>query len=260
MSKHLFAVIPAGPFQMGADSSCNPEDGEGPLREVYVSSFQMSTTAVSIGDFRSFVEDTGYETTAERDGFSLIFAGELDDPDEFALADPVVPWWRKVPGTNWRRPLGSGDNLMLPVVHVSFEDALAYSSWSGTRIPTEAEWEKAADVGPGPDPHIWKGEFPDRPFGPVGPLSVESGMPNTFGLYHMCGNTWEWAADRFARLHGTRPTRDPKGPLNGSNRVVKGGSFLCSPSYCARFKPWSRRAEHPMTTTSHTGFRVAKDR
>lgn len=242
---------------MGSDTAPHPEDGEGPAREVFVSQFQMATTAVANRDFQAFVDSTGYVTTAEQVGFSLVFMRQLDDPDRFSIVDPVVPWWRIVPGANWRQPGSGRADPALPVVHVSHEDVLAYCEWSETRLPTEAEWERAAEPALN-DPQIWQGRFPDAPVGRVGPVAVDDSSPNPLGLHHMCGNTWEWTADRFARLHGTRKAHDPKGPLNGSARVVKGGSFLCDPSYCARFARSSRRGEHPLTTTGHTGFRVAR--
>lgn len=251
-----FVTIPGGSFQMGSDTAPHPEDGEGPAREVYVSEFQISATAVSNHDFQRFIESTGYETTAERAGFSLVFMHQLDDPDSHPIIDPAVPWWRKVTDAHWRNPTKIPVDPAFPVVHVSHQDALAYCRWSGTRLPTEAEWERAAepaDVAP----HIWQGRFPDLPSGSVGPVAVDALGANRLGLFHMCGNTWEWTADRFTMLHGGRPLRDPKGPLNGSKRVVKGGSFLCDVSYCARYSRSSRRAEHPLTTTGHTGFRVA---
>lgn len=239
---------------MGSDHAPHPEDGEGPSRKVFVSAFEISTTAVSNKDFQTFVESTGYQTTAERVGFSFVFDHQLEDPSEHPPSDQAVPWWRNVEHANWRNQAIVPE---LPVVHVSHEDALAYCGWSGTRLPTEAEWERAAEPGE-TKPHIWQGKFPDQPTGPVGPVAVNDGRPNPFGLFHICGNIWEWTADRFTRLHGPQPTHDPKGPLNGSKRVVKGGSFLCDPSYCARYFRSSRRGEYPSTTTSHTGFRVAR--
>lgn len=253
-----FAHIPAGTFNMGAGDGPHPEDGEGPRRPVTVSGFSIAATAVSNVEFAAFVEATGHVTDAERAGASDVFKGQLADPDRHPPASPVAPWWRRVAGACWRRPDGARPAPHdAPVVHVSLADALAYCGWSGTRLPTEAEWERAAGSQMGVAPHIWRGEFPDGPACPPGPRPVGHAEPNEFGLLHACGNVWEWTQDRFARLHSPRPERDPQGPLNGERYVVKGGSFLCAPSYCARFRPSSRRGERPEAAASHLGFRVA---
>ena len=255
-----FAAIPEGAFRMGADDGPHPEDGEGPVREVHLSAYRIATTTVTNALFAAFAEATGYVTTAETRGHSQVFAGQLRDADDHPPASPVTPWWRQVAGACWRRPDGEkAARESLPVVHVSLPDALAFCAWTGTRLPSEAEWERAAQDQRGIEPHIWQGFFPDRPRGPVGPRPALDGAPNVHGLRHACGNVWEWTADRFARLHSPRPVRDPKGPLSGTRFVVKGGSFLCAPSCCARFRPSSRRAEYPDATASHLGFRIARD-
>lgn len=243
---------------MGAADGPHPEDGEGPCREIALDAYSIARTAVSNEDFAAFVAATGYRSVAEIAGGSHVFVGQLADPDAHPVVAPATPWWRWVAGACWHRPDGLSPAAPdMPVVHVSFADALAYCAWMGGRLPTEAEWEHAAGTQAGLQPHIWQGEFPDRPKSPPGPKPVADARPNEFGLYHACGNVWEWTADRFARLHSPRPDRNPKGPLNGEARVVKGGSFLCAPSYCARFRPSSRRGETPDATTSHLGFRVA---
>lgn len=254
-----FVPIPAGAFRMGSDTAPHPEDGESPEREVFLSAFGIAATAVSNAQFGAFVAATGHVTTAERQGVSLVFAGQLDAPEGHAVADPATPWWRIVPGACWRQPALKDVDDELPVVHVSLEDAEAYCGWSGTRLPTEAEWERAAGLHEAGSPHIWRGAFPNAPEGAVGPMPAGRNTASGTILHHMCGNIWEWTADRFSRLHSPRPIRDPTGPLNGTRQVVKGGSFLCCPSYCARFRPSSRRPELPNVTASHTGFRVARD-
>ncbi|MEX0284509.1 MAG: formylglycine-generating enzyme family protein [Paracoccaceae bacterium] len=254
-----FASVAKQSFAMGAMDGPHPEDGEGPRRKITLDTYEIATTTVSNRDFEVFVGATGYVTEAERNEGSQVFAGQLTDPDAHAVITPVTPWWRWVRGACWLFPDG-GDRADpdLPVVHVSWRDAMAYSAWSEARLPTEAEWEAGAGDQSGINPHIWSGTFPDGPEKPPSPISVRDAVPNPLGLLHACGNVWEWTADRFTRLHSPRPDHNPKGPLNGDLRVVKGGSFLCSPSYCARFRPSSRRGENPGATTSHLGFRLAR--
>lgn len=244
---------------MGTCDGPHPEDGEGPTRRVALDAYEIATTAVSNAEFGEFVLATGYTTEAERCGRSQVFQGQLSRPEVHDVASPLAPWWRWVEGANWRRPDGTHECMdELPVVHVSLADARAYCAWRGFRLPTEAEWECSASDQSGITPHVWRGSFPDAPYEAPGPRPVAAAEPNCFGLRHACGNVWEWTADRFTRLHSPRPERNPTGPLNGAEFVVKGGSFLCSPSYCSRFRPSSRRGEMPQATTSHLGFRVAR--
>lgn len=256
-----WVTIPAGTFTMGSDDGLHPEDGEGPARPVTLSGYRIAATTITVAQFAEFVRATGYESVAEAAGASMVFSGELADPDAHPVVAPVTPWWRHVAGASWRAPQGDGPaDPALPVVHIAQADALAYCHWSGTRLPTEAEWECAAQHPAGePEPtrHIWQGRFPDAPSNTPGPVAVSHGIANAHGLLHACGNVWEWTADHFTRLHGPQHQRDPKGPLNGHDYVVKGGSFLCCPSYCARFRPSSRRAELPVASASNLGFRVA---
>lgn len=241
---------------MGSDDGLHPEDGEGPVREVSLSAFTIREATVTNTEFARFVDATGYETLAERRGHSQVFQGQLAMPAEYAVASSVTPWWRVVPGACWRIPNGSdAAKPSLPVVHVAFEDALAFCDWAGTRLPSEAEWEYAAQGTDLDGINIWQGQFPNAPVDLPGPVTAAGGARNPAGLFQMCGNVWEWTADRFNNMHSPRAVNNPKGPLNGSDRVVKGGSFLCCPSYCARFRPSSRRGEDPGATTSHLGFR-----
>ena len=254
-----FAEVAGGVFRMGADDGPHPEDGEGPKRPVALSAYSIATTAVSNAEFGLFINATGYATTAERVGFSQVFKGQLAEPDRHCSGAPLTPWWRVVEGACWRRPNGTNEaSPDLPVVHVSRADALAFCDWAGLRLPTEAEWEYAAGGQRDIEPNIWAGDFPDNPLRAPGPAPVADARPNEFGLRHACGNVWEWTADRFARLHSPRMIIDPKGPLNGDRYVVKGGSFLCAPTYCARYRPSSRRAEIGDASASNLGFRVAR--
>lgn len=258
MTGSEFAFIEAGQFTMGSNQAPHPEDGEEPAREVFVDAFRIATAALSVREFAQFIAATAYITAAERMGSSHVFFAHLTNPDEYDMPLADAPWWRDVPGACWHRPNGRDEALAdHPVVHVSHEDALAYCAWRGVRLPTEAEWERAAQGGEDLRLNIWSGRFPDAPMGTPGTCAVRDGKPNENGLYHSCGNVWEWTADGFGRLHSPRPARNPGGNLRASNKVVKGGSYLCAPSYCARFHPSSRRPEAPNATTGHVGFRVA---
>ncbi|WP_457028946.1 formylglycine-generating enzyme family protein [Kitasatospora sp. P5_F3] len=275
-------ALPGGRFLMGTDDPVGfPADGEGPVREVEVGPFRISPTAVTNAQFGSFVKATGYVTEAERFGFSFVFEGFLT-PAVAATAQSVagVPWWRAVPGADWRRPEGpgssAGDRQSHPVVHVSWHDAQAYCAWSGSRLPTEAEWEYAARGGleqqryPWGDEltpggrhmcNIWQGVFPTlntAADGHRGTAPVKSYRPNGHGLYNVAGNVWEWCADWFSPdFHRTGPHRDPVGPPDGTRRVMRGGSHMCHDSYCNRYRVAARSSNTPDSSAGNIGFRVA---
>jgi formylglycine-generating enzyme required for sulfatase activity len=274
-----FCRLSGGWFDMGSDDAPHAEDGEAPCRSVWVDDFAIAATAVSNRDFERFVRAAGYLTQAEQRGSSFVFQAMPEDSSAHQAAS-VAPWWRDVPGACWRTPEGPGsliENRMdYPVVHVSYQDALAYCQWSGCRLPTEAEWEYAARAGLARKPYpwgdllepegehrcnIWQGDFPARNSGDdgfIGTAPVTAFKPNAFGLYNMTGNVWEWVADRFTRLHSPRPVRNPKGPLNGEHFVAKGGSFLCHHTYCLRYRNSSRQSLSAESTTANLGFRVAR--
>ena len=271
-------ALDGGWFRMGADDGPHPEDGEGPAREVFVNPVSLAATAVTMTDFSDFVAATGYITLAERAGSSFVFFA-FSDPDTAFPAPLHAPWWRQVLGACWNSPTGVGNpfetNGDHPVTHIASQDALAYCRWSGTRLPTEAEWEYAARgklIGQ-PFPwgetleqdglhhaNVWQGEFPEfnnRADGYEGTAPVASYQPNSLGFFNMTGNVWEWVSDQFTNLHSPRPTRNPYGPLNGPAFVAKGGSYLCHLSYCARYRTSSRQSLLADTTTGNLGFRVA---
>jgi formylglycine-generating enzyme required for sulfatase activity len=276
-------AIDGGMFAMGSeDRWAYPEDGEGPVRAVEVSPFSIGAYAVSNADFACFVEQTGYVTDAERFGWSFVFAGLL--PDDFPPTQGVAqaPWWRKVEGADWGHPEGSqssiADRVDHPVVHVSWGDAAAYCAWAQARLPTEAEWELAArgrlEQQPFPwgdelepaDEHVmnvWQGDFPARNTaadGFLGTAPVDAFPPNGYALHNMTGNVWEWTADWFHPTFRQRDRRrDPAGPPRGTNRVQKGGSYLCHHSYCRRYRVAARQGSTPDSSTGNVGFRCAAE-
>ena len=275
--------LAGGAFWMGNEGAGSyPEDGEGPRHEVLLGPFAIAARCVTNADYAAFVEATGYRTAAERLGASFVFGGLL--PGDFPPTRGVAaaPWWREVPGAFWRRPEGEGSDLVgrmdHPVVHVSWDDAMAYCAWSGTRLPTEAEWEYAARGGRTDDPFPWgdalepngehrmnvfQGRFPAQNTeedGWAGTCPVQTFPPNGFGLYEMTGNVWEWCADWFATdTYRNSPLRNPRGPDRGQARVMRGGSYLCHESYCRRYRVDARSANTPDSSAGNIGFRVARD-
>jgi formylglycine-generating enzyme required for sulfatase activity len=274
-------TIRAGEFMMGTDDpDGDPADGDGPIHRVDLPSFSIARHTVTNRDFTAFADATGFTTTAERFGSSFVFAGHL--PDDFPPTRGVVaaPWWREVEGADWRHPVGPHLGLTgladHPVVHVSWDDAVAYCEWSGTRLPSEAEWEFAARGGLGghhfpwgddlePDGvhrmNVYQGEFPQRDLGEdgwTGTCPVGSYPPNGHGLHEVTGNVWEWCADWYdASYYGRSPVFDPRGPETGEARVMRGGSYLCHRSYCWRYRVDARSANTPDSSAGNMGFRVA---
>ena len=268
-----------GRFEMGTRDIVLPEDGEGPPRRVRVKPFDIAATAVTNAEFAAFVAATGYVTEAEQFGWTYVFMGLLDDPEAHAPL-PGLEWWRKVDGAAWFAPQGDGSGWEgiadHPVVHVSHRDASAYAAWAGGRLPTEAEWEFAALGGQDkarfpwgaaePDAtgfqpcNIWQGTFPHVDTGAdgyTGTAPVQSYAPNGYGLFNMCGNTWEWTADRYRVRSLKKAARAARSEAQANlSYTVKGGSFLCHKSYCYRYRSAARSFNTPDSTTSHTGFRV----
>ena len=228
---------------------------------------------------------------------SLVFS----PPDRPVDLRNFANWWSFKFGANWRRPYGKGSSIRgldeHPVVQISYRDAEAYAAWAGKQLPTEAEWEYAARGGLDqaefawgdsltPDgrhmANIWQGEFPRENLASDGyartsPVGVFP--PNNFGLFDMIGNVWEWTADWYSTGHiGDAPKaccipEDPRGGLEAGSydpsqpqiriprKVVKGGSHLCAPNYCRRYRPAARHAQPVDTSMSHVGFRcIARER
>lgn len=221
---------------------------------------------------------------------SLVFTPPATCP---TLAD-WTQWWRFAEGASWRHPAGPGSDLdgleTHPVVHVAYADALAYARWAGKDLPTEAEWEYAARGGLDGAPYAWgeelapggihrantwQGRFPVENLaldGFVGTSPVGAFPPNGFGLHDMIGNVWEWTSDWYRDHHvpscclprnprggteaGSRDPSDPGLPL--PRKVIKGGSHLCAPSYCARYRPAARQGQTIDSATGHIGFRCVR--
>ncbi|MDP5274818.1 formylglycine-generating enzyme family protein [Chengkuizengella axinellae] len=277
--------IEGGSFLMGTDSREGfPEDGEGPVRNVSLKSFYISPYAVTNDEFAIFVKSTGYVTEAEKFGWSYVFHLLASDEIKSGIkaTSQDTPWWLPVEGACWKEPEGPRSSvehrLHHPVVHISWHDAKAYCSWSGTRLPTEAEWEYAARGGleqrtyPWGDQlkpngehqcNIWQGKFPKvnhASDGYIGTSPVDVYKPNGYGLYNMSGNVWEWCSDWFSQnYHHTTNHINPQYMKVTGKRSMRGGSFLCHRSYCNRYRVAARSSNTPDSSTSNCGFRIAAD-
>lgn len=270
-----FVEVDGGRFVMGSDAHY-PE--ERPAHDVEVDGFALSVAPVTNAEFAAFVGATGYVTGAERQPDPALYPGVpaerlvpgsavfVPPPHPVDLAD-TMQWWAYVPGASWKAPEGPGSDVSgradHPVVHVALADAESYASWSGLRLPSEVEWERAAAGASADAANVWEGEFPWRSTraGGAGTTAVGSYAPNRFGLVDMVGNVWEWTATPWA-AHLAPPSpccgaSDPAAPAIARN-VAKGGSFLCAPSYCARYRPAARMAMAVDSGASNLGFRCAR--
>lgn len=306
------AFIEGGVFEMGADNNQARPD-EIPKHKVKVSSFWIDQHEVTNAQFKKFVDETGYITVAEKDvdwnvlktqlppgtpkpNDSLLAAGSMvfTPPSHAVDLNDYSQWWTWTNGANWKHPKGPESNISglenHPVVHVCYNDAVAYCKWAGKRLPTEAEWEFAARGGlknkiyPWGDEHIekglpkansWNGIFPynnTRVDGFFTTSPVKSYSPNDYGLFDMAGNVWEWTSDWYDKdyyksLPTTSVTVNPTGPAKSNNsrneleksRTMRGGSFLCNDSYCSSYRVAARMPGEIFTGMSHTGFRCVKD-
>ncbi len=264
--------LPGGVFTMGNPAMGSPAEGNRdaqPLHQVRLKPFWLDTAPVTNRQFQQFVEQTDYQTDAERRGSSLVF-------------DRTAGSWGEIAGANWRHPETSDSSLVgredHPVVHVTWRDAVAYAAWAEKRLPTEAEYEFAARGGlsdcifpwgrernPG-GRHLandWQGHFPQQDLGEDGYRGTSpTGKfpPNRFGLYDMAGNVWNWCADWYAAdYYGASPSNDPSGPSDGNERVRRGGSWLSAPSYRGALRVAYRDHAPPGESTNHTGFRCARN-
>lgn len=283
--------LPAGTFTMGSDRHYAEEMEP---HEVTLDAFWIDRHDVTNAQFARFVAATGYRTVAERGRSEARFSGLPDAmrvPGSAVFvrgADGQPGRWRFVPGASWQQPEGPGSSIAgranHPVVHIAYEDALAYARWLGRDLPTEAQWEYAARGGLEGKAYAWgdvftpegramantwQGPFPVRNTGedhhegtsPVGCFSA-----NGYGLYDMAGNVWQWTATWYRPGHPFEPERNPAGPAERESvepgqpgvpaRVIKGGSHLCAPNYCMRYRPAARQPREPGMGTSHLGFRT----
>jgi sulfatase modifying factor 1 len=262
------AEIPSGSFAMGDSSGDrNPGDGEAPLHQVELQAFSIDATTVTNDAFARFAESTGYVTEAESFGFSAVFQLALAAPaEDITGRAPGTPWWCGVKGADWRHPGGRRSDLEglgdHPVVHVSWNDAIAYCKWAGRRLPTEAEWEYAARGGIDGAKYPWGDAevFPVRNTQQDGWLTtapVQTYEPNGYGLWQSVGNVWEWCADWFdSNYYSISPPSAPPGPGHGAARVLRGGSYLCHISYCNRYRNSARSQNTPDSSMGNAGFRT----
>jgi sulfatase modifying factor 1 len=290
-------MISGGTFKMGADDSGFEE--ERGAENVTVSSFCIDKYEVTNAQFTEFINATNYVTVAERPLSKEQFP-DLSDEERlpgslvFQMPKPgvkqvqLLSWWHWTPGANWRYPFGSDSTIVgkenYPVVHIAYEDALAYAQWAGKSLPTEAQWEYAARGGldgatytwgnqySAKKANTWQGFFPffnTKADGYIGIAPVGSFPANGYGLYDITGNVWEWTDDWFSlghdnKAHSVNPidhgkSFDPKKPTEIALHVIKGGSYLCAPNYCSRYRPAARESQSPDTGTTHIGLRLVKN-
>jgi|CXWL01.1.fsa_nt_gi formylglycine-generating enzyme required for sulfatase activity len=253
--------IPAGETDIGSNDF-HPE--ERPARTAQVGAFWIDAHEVTNAEYAAFVAATNYVTIAERDNAG----GAVISPRQGVDYSDLSQWWRLAPDATWRTPHGGGSNIVgrddYPVVQIAYEDALAYAHWRGRDLPTEAEWERAARGGLRNAAYAWgddarpagrylansyQGLFPFNDTGEdghTGAAPVGCYPPNNFGLYDMTGNVWEWTKDDWGQA----------GLAVDGFHVIKGGSFLCSDQYCARYRPASRQAGDDTMGAEHIGFRT----
>lgn len=279
-NKDVMELIPGGTYFIGTNKPFIIADGEGPEREVHLNSFFIDKYEVSNEYFQNFVKSTGYITEAEKFNDSFVFEMLISNKIKSTIAQAVAaaPWWLPVKGANWKHPEGPDSNLKgrarHPVIHVSWNDATAYCNWAGKRLPTEAEWEVACRGGlkgrlypwgnaltPNNKTrmNIWQGEFPLNNTKEDGYLStspVDEYPANNYGLYNMVGNVWEWVEDWWDVKHIPGSLT---GPEKGTDKVKKGGSYMCHKSYCYRHRCAARGQNTPDSSAGNLGFRCARN-
>ena len=305
-------LIPGGEYLMGSDKS-ESYTNEKPVHRVVVSSFFMDKYEVTNQQFLQFVNETGYTTTAEKkinwdEMMSQLRPGTSRPPDSllepgsliFKASSYPIPlndessWWEWEKGASWKHPSGKNSSINEimdhPVVHISWDDAVAYAQWAGKRLPTEAEWEWAArgkktdaiypwgneSINETPmKANFWQGHFPYKNTKQDGyhlTAPVGSFISNEYGLFDMSGNVWEWCSDFYhinsysydkekgicINPKGPKTSYDPSEPF-AIKKILRGGSFLCNDSYCSGYRVSRRMSSSKDTGLMHTGFRCVKD-
>jgi formylglycine-generating enzyme required for sulfatase activity len=285
--------IAGGSFTMGSETHYAEER---PAHPVAVDGFWIDRHPVTNAQFARFVAATGYVTVAEQplrpdqhpelpDALRVAGSAVFVMPARDGTRGNPPEWWRYVPGADWRHPAGPASSIRRadshPVVHIAFADAVAYARWAGADLPTEAEWEFAArgalggkdyawgdEMRPGGKwmANTWQGPFPFENTGAdgfIGTSPVGCYAANGYGLYDMAGNVWEWTWDWYRPGHEPGESVNPRGaaspaslPMHGPSHVIKGGSFLCAPDFCARYRPSARQPADEDLGSSHIGFRT----
>jgi formylglycine-generating enzyme len=285
--------LPGGTFTMGSGTERMEERV---AQKATVGPFWIDRHEVTNAQFAKFVEATGYRTLAERPADPKRHPGvppELLVPGAMVFQQPtslvsradVTQWWRYVPGADWRHPFGPGSSIEgkenHPVVNVAYEDAKAYAEWLGRSLPTEAEWEFAAlgglegtkyawgdsyDPADGWKANTWQGDFPmhdEALDGFSGTAPVGCFPPNGYGLVDMIGNVWEYTSDRWRPFHmphfASLPAKQEissDAPSAGGPLTIKGGSWLCAPNFCERYRPSARQPQEKGLGAVHIGFRT----
>ncbi|WP_316803603.1 formylglycine-generating enzyme family protein [Pedobacter nototheniae] len=305
--------VNGGDFMMGGDNKQASAD-EYPKHKVIVKGYWIDQTEVTNAQFKKFIDATAYKTTAERkpdweqlrkqvppgtpkpDDSLLVAASLVFKPAKSAVPlNDYSQWWSWEKGADWKHPHGPKSNIKgkenYPVVHVSFEDAMAYCMWAGKRLPTEAEWEWAARGGlknniyPWGNESVntgkakanyWQGDFPyknlvqDKYYYSS---PVKSFNANGYGLYDMAGNVWEWCSDfydnqYYKTINRPEGIKNPTGPSISHDpdepyavkHVVRGGSFLCNDSYCSGYRVARRMKTTEDSSMEHLGFRCVQDK
>ena len=278
-----------------------------PVHRVYVDGYYMDETEVTNEQYTEFVKATGYVTVAEqkptKEEFptaaeeDLITGSVVFNPTDAAVnLNNFLQWWAYIPETDWKHPLGPQSSLKgkekYPVVHITYEDAAAYAKWAGKRLPTEAEWEFAARGGKTGEIYAWgnvlkpkgkfqaniyQGHFPIKDGdtgedGFKGIAPVKQYAPNSYGLYDVAGNVWEWTSDWYSidyyksLSESGKIAKNPQGPdayndpadPSQIKRVHRGGSFLCTDQYCTRYMVGTRGKGEIRSAANHLGFRCVK--